>query len=119
MKKIMLILLIGINLRCYSQSQEVQQLLLNWEKLTQFKAILKDMKAGYQIIHKGYTSIRDISSGNFNLHKDFLEALMEVSPAVKEYKRIADIINYQLQIYFTRRGNLSEFTGMVPAPIAQ
>jgi DNA repair ATPase RecN len=81
-----------------AQSQEAQQLLLDWEKLTQFKKILKDMKDGYQILHKGYTTIRDISSGNFNLHKNFLDALLDVSPAVKQYKRIADIINYQLLI---------------------
>jgi len=98
MKKIFLILLTAISLNSFSQSQEAQQLLLDWEKLTQFKKILKDMKDGYQIIHKGYTTIRDISSGNFNLHKDFLDALMDVSPAVKQYKRIADIISYQLLI---------------------
>ncbi len=81
-----------------AQSQEAQQLLLDWEKLMQFKKILQDMKDGYQIMHKGYTTIRDISSGNFNLHKNFLDALMDVSPAVRQYKRIADIINYQLLI---------------------
>src|SRR5260221_9380377 len=98
MKKIFLILFTTISLNSFSQSQEAQQLLLDWEKLTQFKKILQDMKDGYQIIHKGYATIRDISSGNFNLHKDFLDALMEVSPAIKQYKRIADIISYQLLI---------------------
>src|SRR6266496_1965048 len=98
MKKIFLILLTAISLNCFSQTQEAQQLLLDWEKLTQFKKILQDMKDGYQIIQKGYTTIRDISSGNFSLHKNFLDALMDVSPAVKQYKRIADIINYQLLI---------------------
>jgi hypothetical protein len=92
-----------------AQSQEAQQLLLDWEKLTQFKKILKDMKDGYQIIHKGYTTIRDISSGNFNLHKNFLDALMDVSPAVKQYKRIADIINYQLQIVKQYKAAFKQF----------
>ena len=31
---------------CFGQSQEVQQLLLNVEKLAQFKQILSDMKKG-------------------------------------------------------------------------
>ena len=94
------LIIIGMNvfsLNLSAQSHEAQQLLLNWEKLTQFKKILQDMYDGYKIIHKGYTTIRDISSGNFNLHKGFLDALMEVSPVVKKYKRIADIISYQLQ----------------------
>lgn len=56
------------------------------------------MKDGYQIIFKGYTAVKDISQGNFNLHKTFLDGLMQVSPAVKKYKRIADIISYQLRI---------------------
>lgn len=81
-----------------AQSEEVQQLLLNIEKLSQFRKILKNMKDGYQIIFKGYTAVKDISQGNFNLHKTFLDGLMQVSPAVKKYKRIADIISYQLRI---------------------
>lgn len=81
-----------------AQSEEVQQLLLNIEKLSQFRKILKNMKDGYQIIFKGYTAVKDISQGNFNLHKTFLDGLMQVSPAVKKYKRIADIIGYQLRI---------------------
>ena len=81
-----------------AQSFEIQQLLLNWEKLTQFKKILQNMYDGYKVLHEGYTAVKDISEGNFNLHKIFLDGLMQVSPAVKKYKRIADIINYQVRI---------------------
>ena len=69
----------------FSQSQEAQQLLLNWEKLTQFKKILKDMYAGYKIVYKGYTTIKDISEGNFDLHRDFLDGLLQVSPTEEFY----------------------------------
>jgi hypothetical protein len=97
-KWILIILITSYGSRSFGQSQEIQQLLLNWEKLTQLKEILNDMYEGYKIIDKGYTTIRDISQGNFSLHKDFLDGLLEVSPAVKKYKRIADIVNYQLRI---------------------
>jgi DNA repair ATPase RecN len=80
------------------QSEEIQQLLLDVEKLAQFKKILQDMYKGYQIISGGYNTIKDLSKGNFSLHKDFLDGLLKVSPAVQKYKRIADIINYQLRI---------------------
>ena len=110
MKKCLIILSLILNgLACFSQSQEAQQLLLDWEKLTQFKKILQDMKDGYQILHKGYTTIRDISSGNFNLHKDFLDGLMQVSPAVKKYQRITDIINYQLLIVKQCKAAFNQF----------
>ncbi len=102
MKK--LIIILGITLlfsfpmanKALAQKDEIAQLLLNVEKLTQFKHILKDMKAGYGILNGGYNTIKDLSEGNFNLHKTFLDALMEVSPTVKKYKRISDIIKYQI-----------------------
>ena len=99
MKKWVLIILIPIiGSRSFGQSQEIQQLLLNWEKLSQLKTLLDDMYTGYTIIYKGYSTIRDISENNFSLHKSFLDGLMEISPVVKKYKRIADIISYQLRI---------------------
>jgi DNA repair ATPase RecN len=98
-----LILILGIALfslpmanKALAQKDEIAQLLLNVEKLAQFKQILSDMKKGYQILNGGYNTIKDLSEGNFSLHKTFLDALMEVSPTVKNYKRVADIINYQI-----------------------
>ena len=81
-----------------AQSAEAQQLLLNVEKLAQFKKILSNMKKGYEIVSNGYNTIKDISKGNFNLHDAFLNALLQVSPTVKKYKRVADIITCQSQI---------------------
>src|SRR4051812_45387362 len=98
MKKLIVILMICTSSKVMAQAAEAQQLLLNMEKLTQFKKILQNMYDGYKILHAGYTTIKDISEGNFSLHKNFLDALMEVSPVVKKYSRIADIINYQLRI---------------------
>lgn len=81
-----------------AQSTEVAQLLLNVEKLTQFKQILKDMKKGYTILQGGYNTIKDLSQGNFSLHKTFLDGLMAINPAVKNYKKTAEVISYQLQL---------------------
>lgn len=82
--------------RAAAQADELAQLLLNIEKLAQFKQILSDMKKGYQILSGGYNTIKNISQGNFSLHKAFLDGLMEVSPTVRNYRRVADIINYQV-----------------------
>jgi hypothetical protein len=99
MKKLILVLALSVSfISSNAQSAEVQQLLLNVEKLAQFKKILKNMKDAYKIIFKGYTAVKDLSQGNFTMHKTFLDGLMEVSPAVKKYKRIADIFKYQLRI---------------------
>ena len=110
MKKCLVILMSALlSLRVSAQAQEVQQLLLNVEKLTQFKQILQDMYDGWKIINKGYYTIKDISSGNFNLHKSFLDGLMEVSPVVKRYRRITDIVNYQLLIVKRYKAALFQF----------
>jgi DNA repair ATPase RecN len=79
-----------------AQSTEAAQLLLNVEKLAQFKQILKDMKKGYQILDGGYNTVKDIAEGNFSIHKVFLDGLMQVSPTVRKYKRIVDIIDFQI-----------------------
>ncbi|EHQ24668.1 hypothetical protein [Mucilaginibacter paludis] len=75
-----------------STGQDMQQLLLDIEKLTQFKAILSDMQQGYSILTQGYGQVKDLSQGNFNLHSVFLNALLQVNPQVAKYARVADII---------------------------
>jgi DNA repair ATPase RecN len=92
-----------------AQADEIQQLLLNVEKLAQFKQILSDMKKGYQILEGGYNTIKNISEGNFNLHKAFLDGLMEVSPTVRNYHRVVDIINYQVVLVKEYRNAYDRF----------
>ena len=84
--------------RVTAQEFEIQQLLLNVEKLAQLKSILQKMYDGYEVISKGYQTIKNISEGNFNIHDVFLESLLAISPAVQKYKRVAYIVQYQIQI---------------------
>lgn len=101
MKKIIMVLfalssmLTGLS-RANAQADEIAQLVLNIEKLAQFKSILSDMKKGYDILSGGYNTVKDISEGNFNIHKQFLDGLMEASPTVKNYRKVSGIINYQI-----------------------
>lgn len=92
-----------------AQSTEVQQLLLNVEKLSQLKNILQDMKKGWTVVSGGYNLIRDISQGNFSLHEFFLDGLMLVSPEVKKYRRVADIITYQKNIVAEYKSAFARF----------
>lgn len=81
-----------------AQANEIAQLVLNIEKLAQFKQILSDLKKGYDILFKGYTTIKNLSEGNFKLHKAFLDALLEVNPKVKNYYKVAGIVDYQIKL---------------------
>ena len=76
-----------------AQTFELEQLALDIEKLAQLKNILSDLYKGYEILSEGYSTIRDISEGNFNLHKAFLDGLLLASSAVKNYPHVADIVS--------------------------
>jgi len=92
-----------------AQSAEIQQLILNIEKLSQFKKILSDMKKGYELLSGGYKVVKDMAEGNFSLHKTFLDALMKVSPVVKNYKRVGDIIHFQMLLMKEGKNGLNRF----------
>jgi len=79
----------------FGQAVEIQQLILNWEKLRQLEEILDNMYRGYQILDKGYTTIKNIAEGNYTIHQLFLDGLMAVNPSVRNYRRIPYIIDYQ------------------------
>ena len=100
MRKLIIVLLLALAAPTPSraQTQEVTQLILNLEKLRELRKILKELKKGYDILFEGYSRIRDISRGNFKLHQTFLDGLLQVSPAVKNYGRIKDIVQIQLAI---------------------
>lgn len=114
MKKVLIVscvamLSMSFPVKAKAQVTELMQLALNIEKLAQFKQILSDLKKGYEIISGGYNTIKNISEGNFKLHQAFLNGLMEVSPAVKNYYRVADIINYQVLIVKEYKSAFSRF----------
>lgn len=96
MKQIILVLLFSLCLNPgRAQEQELAQLALNIEKLNQFRKILRNMKSGFEVLQGGYNSIKNISEGNFTLHKTFLDKLLDVNPAIKNYKKVGQIISYQ------------------------
>lgn len=106
---ILLVCLVFVPNTAKAQSAEIQQLILNIEKLSQFKKILIDMKKGYELLSGGYKAVKDMSEGNFSLHKTFLDALMQVSPVVKNYKRVGDIVNFQMLLVKESRNGLNRF----------
>lgn len=105
----LILVMLCITVKSFGQAQEIEQLILNIEKLTQFKAILSDMKTGYQIYQQGYGAISGISKGNFDLHNVFLSGLMAVSPTVRNYARVADIISQQARLVSEYKRNYAHF----------
>lgn len=113
MKRVFLIglTLVAIGGRAQSIVQASEQLALDVEKLSELKGILKDMYTAYTIIDKGYTDVRNIVEGNFNLHKAFLDGLLAVSPAVQDYSRVVRIIDAEAQILSEYKAASKQFSG--------
>ena len=111
MKKCVVFLLLILFCPHFSkaQTEEAEQLLLDVEKLSQLKQMLADLKKGYEIVYKGYSTIKNISEGNFNLHQVFLDGLLQVSPAVRNYKKVADNISLQLKIVSEYKSAFKQF----------
>ena len=85
-------LLLGSAKRSEAQDQDMEQLILDIQKLSQFKSILTDMEKGYADLSAGYGVVKGIAQGSFNLHEVFLDGLYLVSPVVRQYVRVADIL---------------------------
>ena len=103
MKKILIVTFLllgwsGITTKASAQAQEIAQLVLNIQKLNQLKSILEDLKKGYEIVFKGYTTIKNLAEGNFKLHDLFLAELLKVSPTVRRYYKVAEITDMQLRL---------------------
>lgn len=106
---VLLFISFGLSKTVNAQSQEMQQLLLNIEKLTQLKSILGDMKTGYQIYEQGYGTVSSLAKGNFNLHNVYLNGLLQVSPVVRNYGRVAEIVSQQASLLNEYKTAFSKF----------
>jgi hypothetical protein len=102
MKILLLLLLMAGGLHFPSKAQSIADLLiqleLDKEKLSAMKSTLTEMYQGYEQLKQGFTHIRDIAKANFNLHADFLSALLAVSPSVRGDPRINVILDREYRI---------------------
>ncbi|WP_114941374.1 TerB family tellurite resistance protein [Mucilaginibacter endophyticus] len=99
----------------------IQQLILDYEKLASLKNILSQMYQGYAVLSKGYNAVKGVAQGNFSLHQVFLDGLYLVSPTVRKYPRITDIISDQTRlvgVYRQVSGSFSRSGRFKPAELA-
>jgi hypothetical protein len=99
----------------HAQSQALQQLEMDIQKLAAMKAMLSEMYQGYNILNTAYNNIKNISQGEFNLHKAFLDGLSIVSPTVRQYKKAGEIVTMQLQLVSEYKNARSKLVGSLTA----
>lgn len=108
-KLILLLLPLFYAGRSDAQSAEIEQLLLNSEKLTQLKNILSDMKRGYTSLANGYNAVKNVAEGQFNLREAFMTGLRVVSPEVRKYSKVIQIIDNQATLIAEYKRAISRF----------
>lgn len=95
-----------------AQKQEMEQLQLNIEKLVQLKLMLQQAKQGYQLLQNGYTAVRDAARGNYDLHKSYLDGLLQVSGQVRNAPAVKRITANWVQVQKEYRDWLTQMQGM-------
>ncbi len=95
-----------------AQKQEMEQLQLNMEKLVQLKLMLQQAKQGYQLLQNGYNAVRDAARGNYDLHKSYLNGLLQVSGLVRNTPAVKRITANWVQIQKEYRQWLIQLQGM-------
>ena len=104
MKKIgLLFLLMSFSLLVFCQAQEIEQLKLDLEKLVQMKTMLSNMYNGYTTLSNGYNQITSLANDNFDLHKNYLDQLLQVAEPVRNNPLIQAIL--ELQATISTEGN--------------
>lgn len=114
-KSLIILLLLSLSMLCKGQTTEeftnqnatqIKYSLLNIAKLQLY---LSWVKKGINIVDKGLTLIGDIKDGDLNLHTLFFDSHKRVSPEVKKYFRIAEIIRMQAGIVSNYKKALNQF----------
>jgi hypothetical protein len=108
---LVLFVLPGAGLLAQSVGDDITQLVLDVQKLTQLKQILSDMQQAYTMVNKGYEDIRNLSQGTFSLHKAFLDGLLLVSPLVSSDPKVQDIINKEALLVMESQSANGYFQG--------
>lgn len=96
--------------RAQSVADCIKQLTLDYEKLASMNSSLQQMYRGFDVLSRGYGMVKDVSEGNFNLHETFLKGLMAVSPAVRKYPRVTDLISNQANLLKEYKAASRRFT---------
>ncbi len=106
MKKYIMLLFILISIGAQAQSpnwnewfrQKKTQRKYLVQQIAALKVYLEYLKKGYKIVDKGLTTIGEIKNGTFNLDKDYLNSLKQVSPVVKNSSKVTEVLVYQRSI---------------------
>ena len=102
-----LVMLVALSLWAFSGSAQTWGEIFN-QKKTQKKYLLEQIaalqiyigyaKKGYDIVGSGIHAVKDVTNGEFSLHRNFFASLSLVNPAIKNSAAVGDIISGGLDV---------------------
>lgn len=74
------------------------------KQIAALKIYFQYLKKGYEIAGKGLNTVGDIKNGSFDLDKEHLNSLKQVSPVVRNSPKVDDILlyNHQIKVAFRK-----------------
>jgi hypothetical protein len=79
------------------------------EQIAKLQVYLKYLRKGYDIVQDGLNLVSEIKNQDFHLHQLFFDRLKQVSPQVKQYSKVADIILMQVKMLAAYKDNYKQF----------
>lgn len=80
----------------FSQKKTQKKYLL--QQIAALQVYIDYAKKGYNIVGSGLQTVKDITSGEFDLHNAFIKGLKKVSPSIRNDVRVVEIIEAQVNI---------------------
>lgn len=109
--RVLFAILLCAAVMAHPESAEAQDIITPMlEQIAKLELCLKEAQQGYAIVQKGLTTIGQIKQGDFDLHSLFFSSLMTVSPEVKGYAKVADILAMQIQIVLGCKTTLQQYS---------
>lgn len=87
------------------------------EQLAAIQLYAGYIKKGYEIGRNGIQAVRDITSGEFNLHNAFISSLSKVSPVISRHQKVTEVIAMQLEMVSVFR-SLAKLDKLEPMTLA-
>lgn len=82
----------------FESNAQSKQIKLYLEQIVANKIYIEYLQKGYSVVKGGLTTIGNIKNGHFRLDSDFFTALESINPKISNYAKVADIVNYNINI---------------------
>jgi hypothetical protein len=68
------------------------------QQIAALQVYISFLQSGYNIVHSGLNTIKDITNGEFHLHDLYISSLKQVNPVIRDDKRVDEIVAMQQYI---------------------